>query len=112
MKNNKNNLFQKLNKLLEFEDPYDDFDEDYNDYNEVPYKQKLKDNIQAKLFTDEKLTFEEFTMLLEIVTDKFKTCFSSRFGKCDIIFRERTYDERVNISPIKESEEKNNDERE
>ena len=108
--NNKSNIFQRLNKLLEFEDPYDEFEDDYND--EPLYKRNLKTNVKDKLFTDEKLTFEEFTTLLEIVTDKFKDCFSSRYGKYDIIFRERTYEERFNISPTKESEVKNNDERE
>ena len=112
MRNNKSNFFQRLNKLLEFEDPYDYFEDDYN--YEPLYKRNLKSSVKDKLFTDKKLTFEEFTTLLEIVTDKFKDCFSSRFGKYDIIFRERTYDDylksNTNIEK-KESEEKNNEER-
>ena len=112
LKNNKSNFIQRLNKFLEFEDPYDDLEDDC-EY-EPLYKRNLKSSVKDKLFTDEKLTFEEFTTLLEIVTDKFKDCFSSRFGKYDIIFRERTYDDylksNINIEK-KESEEKNNEER-
>lgn len=108
--NNKSNLFQRLNKFLELNNPYDDYEDDFDD--EPFYKRNLKSNVKDKLFTDEKLTFEEFTTLLEIVTDKFKDCFSSKYGKYEIIFRERTYEERFNISPTKESEVKNNNERE
>ena len=77
--NNKSNLFQRLNKFLELNNPYDDYEDDFDD--EPFYKRNLKSNVKDKLFTDEKLTFEEFTTLLEIVTDKFKDCFSSKYGK-------------------------------
>ena len=106
------NFMKKLNKFLELDDPYDDFDEDL-DYEPI-YKRNLKTSVKDKLFTDEKLTFEEFTTLLEIVTDKFKDSFSSKYGKYDIIFRERTYGDYLNINTNickKESEEKNNEER-
>ena len=80
----------------------DDFCCDYKDswfhrqYQETAYKNGVKKSVQEKLFTDKKLTFEEYTTLLEIVTEKFRDSFNCNNGKFDIIFRERTLEEKVN----------------
>ena len=101
-----------LDDKIEPIDPDSEFDEDY-DFNTQFYKEKeLKETVRDKLLTDEKYTFEEYFTLLELVSNKFKNSFNSGNGKYEIIFRERTFDERFNISPPKEREVKNNEERE
>ena len=56
----------------------DDFCCDYKDswfhrqYQETAYKNGVKKSVQEKLFTDKKLTFEEYTTLLEIVTENLE----------------------------------------
>lgn len=99
----------------DFEDEYeDDFNCDYKDswfhrqYQETAYKNGIKRSVQEKLFTDKKLTFEEYTTLLEIVTEKFRDSFNCNNGKFDIIFRERTLEEKVNKIIENKSEDKEN----
>ena len=72
-------------------------------------KTEFKKSVQEKLFTDKKLTFEEYTTLLEIVTEKFRDSFNCNNGKFDIIFRERTLEEKVNKNLEKECEEIENE---
>lgn len=95
-------IFKDLFKTFDFdEDEEFLYEEDYNDswfhqkYCESTNKNKLKKNLQDKLFTDKKLTFEEYTTLLEIVVDKFRESFNCNNGKFDIIFRERTSNENI-----------------
>ena len=103
------NRWQHLCKFFCPDFPFiDDFDDDY-EYESKD--KKLNESIRDKLLTDEKYTFEEYLQLLELVTEKYRTSFNTGNGKYEIIFRERTYDERFNISPKKESE-VNDDERE
>lgn len=95
-------IFKDLFKTFDFdEDEEFLYEEDYNDswfhqkYCESTNKNKLKKNLQDKLFTDKKLTFEEYTTLLEIVVDKFRESFNCSNGKFDIIFRERNSDDNI-----------------
>ena len=116
MSNKDNSKYDRINRFIKFfnlDNSFDDeFDEDY-DFNTQFYKEKeLKETVRDKLLTDEKYTFEEYFTLLELVSNKFRNSFNSGNGKYEIIFRERTFDERFNIPPIKEREVKNNDERE
>ena len=103
----KSSLIRKLFKEFsldndEYEDEFDDVDFDYNNswfrkqFQETAYKNEVKRSVLEKLFTDKKLTFEEYTTLLEIVTEKFRDSFNCNNGKFDIIFRERTLEEKVN----------------
>ena len=102
---NKCNFVRKLFKefSLDNDDYEDEFDEDYfenswfhKQFQETAYKNGVKKSVQEKLFTDKKLTFEEYTILLEIVTEKFRDSFNCNNGKFDIIFRERNLEEKVN----------------
>lgn len=116
MSNKENSKYDRVKRFINFfglDNSFDDeFDEDY-DFNTQFYKEKeLKETVRDKLLTDEKYTFEEYFTLLELVSNKFKNTFNSGNGKYEIIFRERTFDERFNISPPKEREVKNNEERE
>ena len=99
------NFVRKLFKefSLDNDDYEDEFEEDYfenlwfhKQFQETAYKNGVKKSVQEKLFTDKKLTFEEYTTLLEIVTEKFRDSFNCNNGKFDIIFRERTLEEKVN----------------
>ena len=72
-------------------------------------KTEFKKSVQEKLFTDKKLTFEEYTTLLEIVTEKFRDSFNCNNGKFDIIFWERTLEEKLNKNLEKECEEIENE---
>lgn len=101
----KSNFIRKLFKEFsldndEYEDEFDDFDFNnswfHKQFQETAYKNGVKKSVQEKLFTDKKLTFEEYTTLLEIVTEKFRDSFNCNNGKFDIIFRERTLEEKVN----------------
>ena len=87
----KKGLFYNLfNYGAEYDEFEDDFDCDYKDswfhrqYQETAYKNGIKRSVQEKLFTDKKLTFEEYTTLLEIVTEKFRDSFNCNNGKFDI----------------------------
>ena len=109
----KKGLFYNLfNYGAEYDEFEDDFDCDYKDswfhrqYQETAYKNGIKRSVQEKLFTDKKLTFEEYTNLLEIVTEKFRDSFNCNNGKFDIIFRERTLEEKVNKIIENKSEDK------
>ena len=109
----KKGLFYNLfNYGAEYDELEDDFDCDYKDswfhrqYQETAYKNGIKRSVQEKLFTDKKLTFEEYTTLLEIVTEKFRDSFNCNNGKFDIIFRERTLEEKVNKIIENKSEDK------
>lgn len=102
---NKCNFVRKLFKefSLDNDDYEDEFDEDYfenswfhKQFQETAYKNGVKKSVQEKLFTDKKLTFEEYTILLEIVTEKFRDSFNCNNGKFDNIFRERNLEEKVN----------------
>ena len=115
---NKCNFVRKLFKefSLDNDDYEDEFDEDYfenswfhKQFQETAYKNGVKKSVQEKLFTDKKLTFEEYTTLLEIVTEKFRDSFNCNNGKFDIIFRERTLEEKVNNNLEKECEEIENE---
>ena len=124
----KSNFIRKLFKEFslddEYEDEFDDVDFDFNNswfhkqFQETAYKNGVKKSVQEKLFTSKKLTFEEYTTLLEIVTEKFRDSFNCNNGKFDIIFRERTLEEKVNKVLEKqtdkeiESEDKDYDEQE
>ena len=116
MSNKDNSKYDRINRFIKFfnlGESFDDFEDDYDDFNEEFYKEKqLKEKVKDKLLTDEKYTFEEYFTLLELISNKFKNSFNSGNGKYEIIFRERTFDERFNIPPPKEREVKNNDERE
>ena len=110
---NKCNFVRKLFKefSLDNDDYEDEFDEDYfenswfhKQFQETAYKKKKKKSVQEKLFTDKKLTFEEYTTLLEIVTEKFRDSFNCNNGKFDIIFRERNLEEKVNKILEKQTE--------
>lgn len=105
------NYFGKICKFFCPDDPFaDDFDDDY-DWLENK-ERRLKESVRDKLLSDEKMTFEEYTKLLEIVTDKFRECFNTRNTRYDIIFRERTLADRLNItteSKKTESEDKENE---
>ena len=99
------NFVRKLFKEFSLDnDNYEDeFEEDYfenswfhKQFQETAYKNGVKKSVQEKLFTDKKLTFEEYTTLLEIVTEKFRDSFNCNNGKFDIIFRERILEEKVN----------------
>lgn len=99
------NFVRKLFKefSLDNDDYEDEFEEDYfenswfhKQFQETAYKNGVKKSVQEKLFTDKKLTFEEYTTLLEIVTEKFRDSFNCNNGKFDIIFRERILEEKVN----------------
>ena len=99
------NFVRKLFKEFSFDndDDEDEFEEDYfenswfhKQFQETAYKNGVKKSVQEKLFTDKKLTFEEYTTLLEIVTEKFRDSFNCNNGKFDIIFRERNLEEKVN----------------
>lgn len=116
MNNKDNSKYNRINRFIKFfnlDNSFDDeFDEDY-DFDTQFYKEKeLKETVRDKLLTDEKYTFEEYFTLLELVSNKFKNSFNSGNGKYEIIFRERTFDERFNIPSPKEREVKDNDERE
>lgn len=113
----KDNFVKKLFKEFCLDDDYDEF-EDENDFNcdykdswfhrqfqETAYKNGIKKSVQEKLFTDKKLTFEEYTTLLEIVTEKFRDSFNCNNGKFNIIFRERTLEENVNKILEKQTDE-------
>lgn len=115
---NKCNLVRKLFKELSLDnDDYEDeFDEDFienswfhKQYQETAYKNGVKKSVQEKLFTDKKLTFEEYTILLEIVTEKFRDSFNCNNGKFDIIFRERNLEE-VNKILEKQADKENESE--
>ena len=115
---NKDNFIRKLFKEFRldsdsYEDEFDDVDFDnswfHRQYQEIAYKNGIKKSVQEKLFTDKKLTFEEYTTLLEIVTEKFRDSFNCNNGKFDIIFRERTLEEKVNKNLEKECEEIENE---
>ena len=102
---NMGNFVRKLFKefSLDNDDYEDEFEEDYfenswfhKQFQETAYKNGVKKSVQEKLFTDKKLTFEEYTTLLEIVTEKFRDSFNCNNGKFDIIFRERILEEKVN----------------
>lgn len=102
---NMGNFVRKLFKEFSLDnDNYEDeFEEDYfenswfhKQFQETAYKNGVKKSVQEKLFTDKKLTFEEYTTLLEIVTEKFRDSFNCNNGKFDIIFRERILEEKVN----------------
>lgn len=84
----------------DYEDEFDDVEFDNSwfqrQYQETAYKNGVKKSVQEKLFTDKKLTFEEYTTLLEIVTEKFRDSFNCNNGRFDIIFREKTLEEKVN----------------
>lgn len=89
-------LFKNLFKSFDFDEDEDFlYEEDYcnswfhQKYCESTNKNILKKDLKEKLFTDKKLTFEEYISLLEIVTDKFRDSFNCNNGKFDIIFRER-----------------------
>ena len=109
----KNGLFYNLfNYDSDYEDEFeDDFNSDYKDswfhrqFQETAYKNGIKRSVQEKLFTDKKLTFEEYTTLLEIITEKFRDSFNCDNGRFDIIFRERSLEERVNTKVEKEKNE-------
>ena len=116
---NKCNLVRKLFKELSLDnDDYEDeFDEDFienswfhKQYQETAYKNGVKKSVQEKLFTDKKLTFEEYTILLEIVTEKFRDSFNCNNGKFDIIFRERNLEEEVNKILEKQADKENESE--
>ena len=96
-----------------YEDELDNVDFDnswfHRQYKEIAYKNGVKKSVQEKLFTDKKLTFEEYTTLLEIVTEKLRDSFNCNNGKFDIIFRERTLEEKVNKNLEKECEEIENE---
>ena len=80
----KDNFVKKLFKEFCLDNDYDefenenDFDCDYKDswfyrqFQETAYKNGVKKSVQEKLFTDKKLTFEEYTTLLEIVTENLE----------------------------------------
>ena len=110
---NKYGFVGKFINFLNLDDPFlDDLEDDF-DY-EPMQTRKLKENVRDKLLTDEKYTFEEYLTLLELVTNKYKNSFNSGNGKYEIIFRERTFDERFKFNTNiekKESEEKSNEER-
>ena len=114
MSNKRNSKYDSVRRFIKFfnlDDEYEDEFEDDYDFNEVFYKEKeLKENVRDKLLTDEKYTFEEYFTLLELVSTKFKTSFNSGNGKYEIIFRERTFDERFNLN--KNIKEKQTDEKE
>lgn len=118
MSNKRNNKYDRVRRFIRFfnlDDAFeDDFESDYEDdfdYNKEYLKEKeLKENVRDKLLTDEKYTFEEYFTLLELVSTKFKTSFNSGNGKYEIIFRERTFDERFNLN--KNIKEKQTDEKE
>ena len=114
MSNKRNSKYDHVRRFIKFfnlDDEYEDEFEDDYDFNEVFYKEKeLKENVRDKLLTDEKYTFEEYFTLLELVSTKFKTSFNSGNGKYEIIFRERTFDERFNLN--KNIKEKQTDEKE
>lgn len=114
MSNKRNSKYDRVRRFIKFfnlDDEYEDEFEDDYDFNEVFYKEKeLKENVRDKLLTDEKYTFEEYFTLLELVSTKFKTSFNSGNGKYEIIFRERTFDERFNLN--KNIKEKQTDEKE
>lgn len=115
MSNRRNSKYDRVRRFIKFfnlDDTFeDDFESDYEDdfdYNKEYLKEKeLKENVKDKLLTDEKYTFEEYFTLLELVSNKFKTSFNSGNGKYEIIFRERTFDERFNLNrKEKQTEEK------
>ena len=114
MSNKRNSKYDRVRRFIKFfnlDDEYEDEFEDDYDFNEVFYKEKeLKENVRDKLLTDDKYTFEEYFTLLELVSTKFKTSFNSGNGKYEIIFRERTFDERFNLN--KNIKEKQTDEKE
>ena len=108
------NFIRKLFKEFsldndDYKDEVDDVDFDsswfHRQYQETAYKNGVKKSVQEKLFTDKKLTFEEYTTLLEIVTEKFRDSFNCNNGKFDIIFRERTLEEKVNKILEKQTDE-------
>lgn len=114
MSKRENTKYDRINRFIKFfglDNTFDDgFDDDYA-FNEEFYKEKeLKENVRDKLLTDEKYTFEEYFTLLELVSNKFKTSFNSGNGKYEIIFRERTFDERFKLN--RNNEDKRTDEKE
>lgn len=102
MSNKENYKYDRVKKIIKFfnlDNSFDDEFEDDYDFNTEFYKEKeLKENVRDKLLTDEKYTFEEYFTLLELVSNKFKTSFNSGNGKYEIIFRERTFDERFKLN--------------
>ena len=106
--------YDRINRFIKFFGLDNTFDDEFNDdydFNEEFYKEKeLKENVRDKLLTDEKYTFEEYFTLLELVSNKFKTSFNSGNGKYEIIFRERTFDERFKLN--RNNEGKRTDEKE
>ena len=103
-------IFKNLLSGFDYEDEFDC--DDYEDtwfhqkFYEENYKNTLRKNVQEKLLTDKKLTFEEYLTLLEIVVDKFRESFNCNNGKFDIIFRERTFEEKSKIDLKNEEQEK------
>lgn len=67
--------------------------EEYSDYGEDSYfqRQQKKDmELKDKIFnSDEDLTFEEFTRLLDITTRKFKSSFGCFGTDYEIVFRKK-----------------------
>lgn len=102
-------IFKNLLKDFDYDEDFD-YEDDYDNtwfhqrFCEETYKNTLKKNVQEKLFTDKKLTFEEYTTLLEIIVDKFRDSFNCNNGKFDIIFRERTFKEKLKINDEKDEE--------
>lgn len=114
MSKRENTKYDRINRFIKFFGLDNTFDDEFNDdydFNEEFYKEKeLKENVRDKLLTDEKYTFEEYFTLLELVSNKFKTSFNSGNGKYEIIFRERTFDERFKLN--RNNEGKRTDEKE
>ena len=106
-------IIKRFIKFFNLDNSFDDEFEDDYDFNTEFYKEKeLKENVRDKLLTDEKYTFEEYFTLLELVSNKFKTSFNSGNGKYEIIFRERTFDERFKLNKDIEKQSFAKDERE
>ena len=116
MSNKENSKYDRVKRFIKFfnlDNSFDDEFEDDYDFNTEFYKEKeLKENVRDKLLTDEKYTFEEYFTLLELVSNKFKTSFNSGNGKYEIIFRERTFDERFKLNKDIEKQSFAKDERE
>lgn len=119
MSNKENNKYDRVRKFVKFFNLDNSFDDEFEDDYDFDYEsirtRELKESVRDKLLTDEKYTFEEYFTLLELVTNKFKSSFNSGNGKYEIIFRERTYDERFklnrNIENKLTEENKRNEER-
>ena len=69
---------------------YDDFADDYDDDSFFAKQQKRDNELKEKIFSDDDLTFEEFTRLMDITLRKFKSSFGCFGTDYEVVFRKKS----------------------